>query len=235
MPATGMQIIYSELYLIVFVLGLLTILTRFKMTVHPFLRLILPYIVLGIYMLNIPNVHATEKLVLLNGQYKTWFLSSWLNGLFLMLLIWISVAYVRKNQTIFGYLMPHITWLTAIFCVAIFSTELRNLFVWMNYSDALSFTRQESNFDKAGLTIVWAVSSFLMIWLGMKYSYKPLRITALVLFGFTLIKLFLFDIQDIAPGGKIIAFILLGALLLVISFMYQRLKNIIIDDAKNPK
>jgi uncharacterized membrane protein len=56
-----------------------------------------------------------------------------------------------------------------------------------------------------------------------------------VLFGCTLIKLFLFDIQDIAPGGKIIAFILLGALLLVISFMYQRLKNIIIDDAKNPK
>ena len=68
-----------------------------------------------------------------------------------------------------------------------------------------------------------------------KESYKPLRITALVLFGCTLIKLFLSDIQDIAPAGKIIAFILLGALLLVISFMYQRLKNIIIDDAKNPK
>ena len=131
--------------------------------------------------------------------------------------------------------MPHITWLTAIFCLVIFSVELRNLFIWMNYTDSLSFTRQESNFDKAGLTILWALSSFGMIWLGMKYSYKPLRITALVLFGFTLIKLFLIDIQDIAPGGKIIAFILLGALLLVISFMYQRLKNIIIDDAKNPK
>ena len=235
MPASGMQVIYSELYLTVFVLGLLMILTRFKTAVHPFLRLILPYIVLGIYILNIPGVHATEKAVLLKPQYKIWFAGSWLNALFLLLLIRITIGHVRKNQPVFGFLMPHITWLTAIFCVTIFSVELRNLFIWMNETDALSFTREESNFDKAGLTIVWAVASFLMIWLGMKYSYKPLRITALVLFGCTLIKLFLFDIQDIAPGGKIVAFILLGALLLVISFMYQRLKNIIIDDAKNPK
>jgi uncharacterized membrane protein len=230
-----MQVIYSQLYLTVFVLVLLLLLTRFKTAVHPFLRLVLSYIVLGIYILNIPGIHATEKLVLLNGNNRVWYAVSWLNAIFLLLLIWITIAYVRKNQPVFGFLMPHITWLTAIFCVIIFSVELRNLFIWVNYTDALSFTREESNFDKAGLTIVWAVSSFLMIWLGMKYSYKPLRITALVLFGCTLIKLFLFDIQGIAPGGKIIAFILLGALLLVISFMYQRLKNIIIDDAKNPK
>jgi uncharacterized membrane protein len=235
LPGTGMQVIYSQLYLSVFVLGLLLILTRFKTKIHPFLRVILPYIVLGIYILSIPDIHATEKGILLKGQYKTWFAGSWLNAIFLLLLVWASISYVRKNLSVFAFMMPHITWLTAIFCVVIFSVELRNLFIWMNYSDSLSFTREESNFDKAGLTIVWAVSSFLMIWLGMKYSYKPLRITALVLFGCTLVKLFLFDIQDIAPGGKIIAFILLGALLLVISFMYQRLKNIIIDDAKNPK
>jgi len=235
MPATGMQIIYSQLYLTVFIVVLLLLLTRFKTSVHPFLRLILPFLVLGIYILNIPQVHVTEKAILLHGQHRAWFAGGWLNALFLLLLVWITIGHIRKNQSVFGFLMPHITWLTALFCVTIFSVELRNLFIWMNYSDALSFTLEESNFDKAGLTIVWAVSSFLMIWLGMKYSYKPLRITALVLFGCTLIKLFLFDIQDIAPGGKIIAFILLGALLLVISFMYQRLKNIIIDDAKNPK
>ncbi|HEY8734377.1 MAG TPA: DUF2339 domain-containing protein, partial [Puia sp.] len=233
-PATGMEVVYSQLYLTVFVLGLLLLLTRYKTKVHSFLRLILPYFVLGIYILNIQDIHATEKLVLLKGQYREWFAGTWLNAIFLLLLIRTTIGYVRKNQPVFGYLMPHITWLTAIFCVVIFSVELRNLFIWMNYSDALSFTREELNFDKAGLTIVWAISSFLMIWLGMKYSYKPLRITALVLFGCTLIKLFLSDIQDIAPGGKIVAFILLGALLLVISFMYQRLKNIIIDDAKNP-
>ena len=43
----------------------------------------------------------------------------------------------------------------------------------------------------------------------------------------------LYDIRNIPHGGKIAAFILLGVLLLTVSFMYQRLKKIIIDDAEN--
>jgi uncharacterized membrane protein len=69
-----------------------------------------------------------------------------------------------------------------------------------------------------------------MIWLGMKHRYKPLRIISLCLFAVSLLKLFLFDITNIGPGGKIAAFILLGVLLLTVSFMYQRLKKLLIDD-----
>ena len=88
-------------------------------------------------------------------------------------------------------------------------------------------------YEKEGISIVWGISSFAIMWLGMSYRYKPLRIIALIVFGLTLVKLFAFDISNIAPAGKIVAFILLGILLLIISFMYQRLKKIIIDDAKN--
>jgi uncharacterized membrane protein len=45
-----------------------------------------------------------------------------------------------------------------------------------------------------------------------------------------LLKLFLFDIRNIPVAGKIAAFFCLGVLLLVVSFMYQRLKKIIIED-----
>jgi uncharacterized membrane protein len=68
------------------------------------------------------------------------------------------------------------------------------------------------------------------MWLGMKYSFKTLRIISLSLFTVTLVKLFAYDIQNIPPGGKIAAFIMLGLLLLIISFMYQRLKKILIGD-----
>ena len=83
------------------------------------------------------------------------------------------------------------------------------------------------------MTIVWGLSSFVMMYLGMKHKFKPLRIVSLVLFGATLVKLFSYDIRNIPPGGKIAAFILLGVLLLTVSFMYQRLKKLIIDDATN--
>lgn len=229
-----MQIIYLQLYLTLFIIILLICLIRFRVDVNPYLPVILPFVALGLYIIHIYSTHNTERTLLTLGKYKSWFAGSWMGAVFLLFMIWITIAYLRKNQILFSWILPHITWILAVLCVVIFSAEIRNFFIWINYTDAVSFSRNESMFDKAGLTIVWAVSSFIMIWLGMKYSFKPLRITALILFGVTLIKLFLSDIRDIAPGGKIMAFILLGVLLLVISFMYQRLKKIIIDDAKEP-
>jgi uncharacterized membrane protein len=233
-PVDGMQLIYLQLYLTVFVIALFFALDRFKVAVHPFLLIILPFIAFGMYIYNINNVHLIEKAVLFAGNYKTLFTGSWIGAILILLLVWYAVKYIQKNHEILAGALPHLTWILAVICVVVFSVEIGNLFVWLNYTDKSSFDQDDLIYDKAGLTIVWAVSSFTMIWMGMKYSYKPLRITALVLFGITLIKLFAFDIRDIAPGGKIIAFILLGILLLIISFMYQRLKKIIIDDSSRP-
>jgi uncharacterized membrane protein len=97
-------------------------------------------------------------------------------------------------------------------------------------ADAKNISGIEQQFTKAGLTILWGISSFVMIWLGMKHRYKPLRIISISLFAVSLVKLFAFDITNIGPGGKIAAFILLGIILLVVSFMYQRLKKLLIDD-----
>ena len=87
-----------------------------------------------------------------------------------------------------------------------------------------------TQYQKAGLTIVWALFSFTIMWLGMKHKSKRLRVISLTIFTLALLKLFLLDIRNISAGGKIAAFIMLGVLLLIISFMYQRLKNILIDD-----
>jgi hypothetical protein len=101
--------------------------------------------------------------MLLNGQYKTWLLGSWLNGLFLC--SFGSIAYVRKID---GFWLPGISPALAFLCFDI-QRELRNL-----YLDELlgrSLTRQESICEPDSL---WCDAFHpLMIWLGMKYSYKP--------------------------------------------------------------
>jgi hypothetical protein len=45
--------------------------------------------------------------------------------------------------------------------------------------------------------------------------------------------LFLVDIRGISEGGKIAAFISLGIMLLIVSFMYQRLKKFLLADESN--
>lgn len=86
---------------------------------------------------------------------------------------------------------------------------------------------------KVGFPILWGVISFLLLIIGIKKDWKQLRIIALSLLGITIIKLFLYDINDASETGKIIAFILLGVLILIISFVYQKLKKLVSDQPKN--
>ncbi|RRB01110.1 DUF2339 domain-containing protein [Larkinella rosea] len=90
--------------------------------------------------------------------------------------------------------------------------------------------------NKVGLPILWGVCAFVFMWVGLNRKNRQLRILSLSLFGLTIAKLFLYDIQGISEGGKIAAFISLGVLLLVISFMYQKIRKLIlIDDTHAPQ
>jgi uncharacterized membrane protein len=152
----------------------------------------------------------------------------------ILLLAFATIQYIKKNKDVLTKILSVYSWMICIAVITVISFEIMHLFLWINYTNADSVSKIGTIYTKAGLSIVWGISSFIIMWLGMSNRYKPLRIIALVVFGITLVKLIVYDIRNIAPGGKIIAFILLGVLLLIISFMYQRLKKIIIDDVKNP-
>jgi uncharacterized membrane protein len=85
---------------------------------------------------------------------------------------------------------------------------------------------------KTGYAILWAISSFVLMLIGMKKKQQIIRVLSLSLFAITIAKLFIYDISNISEGGKIVAFILLGVLLLIMSFMYQKLKKLIVDENK---
>lgn len=91
----------------------------------------------------------------------------------------------------------------------------------------------ETQIIKVGFPVLWGLISFGLLIVGIKRGWKQLRIIALVLLGATVIKLFTYDINDASETGKIIAFILLGVLILIISFVYQKLKKLVSDEPKN--
>ncbi|RYZ22499.1 MAG: DUF2339 domain-containing protein, partial [Chitinophagaceae bacterium] len=93
-----------------------------------------------------------------------------------------------------------------------------------------SIAEREAQYTRAALTILWGLCSFALMWLGMRHRARTLRLISLSLFSLALLKLFFYDLHHVSEGGKIAAFILLGALLLTVSFMYQKLKKILIDD-----
>ncbi len=122
------------------------------------------------------------------------------------------------------------SWFYVFFFVFITSAELDHIVVCVGYENAESIRYLLTQNHKIGFPILWGVTSFLLIAFGLKWKKRHLRIISLTLFLITLVKLFTVDIRGISEGGKIAAFISLGILLLVVSFMYQRLKKILLKD-----
>ncbi|MDO8585951.1 MAG: DUF2339 domain-containing protein [Armatimonadota bacterium] len=71
------------------------------------------------------------------------------------------------------------------------------------------------------VSAVPAVYAAIMLIAGIALRYRPARIMALVLFGIVIVKAFLNDVWLLERLYRIIAFVGLGALLLLASYVYQ--------------
>ena len=122
------------------------------------------------------------------------------------------------------------SWFYVFFFVFLASAELDHIVLLSAGATSETMSHLLTQNHKIGYPILWGLSSFLLIAIGLKLKKKHLRIISLTLFLITLLKLFLVDIKGISEGGKIAAFISLGILLLIVSFMYQRLKNMLLAE-----
>jgi uncharacterized membrane protein len=181
-----------------------------------------------LYLITIPACFDTQRDALELRGYGNHFIAHWAGDVLLAIIlqrlfIWHRTGKLRVGPTLF-------TWLAGGLVVLFLSLEGQLLVNAVYYSQKNPLEELERVYVKTGLPILWGLCSFAFMWLGMRYKFKTLRIISLCLFALTLLKLFLFDIRNIPVAGKIAAFFCLGVLLLVVSFMYQRLKKIIIED-----
>jgi len=113
-----------------------------------------------------------------------------------------------------------------------FDLLLHSSLLWIASSELISWTGNAmgSPAHKLQLSILWGVYALLLIVIGLWKKKKHLRIGAIVLFTVTLIKLFFYDISYLDTIAKTIVFVALGVLLLIISFLYNKYKDFLLDD-----
>lgn len=126
-----------------------------------------------------------------------------------------SVRSKQSNQVICFLSFFSIVWLVA---------GTNNLLYQLGLTD-------EAN---AGFSVSLSVAGFILMALGMRLHLKVLRMVSLVIFGVVLLKLGLVDLWLLATIGKVIVFIILGVILLVLSFLYQKLKAVLFNDDPDP-
>jgi uncharacterized membrane protein len=136
----------------------------------------------------------------------------------------LTSAYRQVRQ---DFLLPYsMKWKTALEVIVFISVLWIASSELINWMDILRFSQSY----KLGLSILWGVYALIVIAFGIWKRKKHLRIGAIVLFAITLIKLFMYDISHLNTIAKTIVFVLLGILLLITSFLYNKYTTIISED-----
>lgn len=232
-PSTGINIQYILLYIYSFVLVLLMVSQQFhSIRIQVPITFLLLIFTLGFYLLSIAGNFDLLKKMMDEKKNGIHFTAHWVAAILLLIIYYQLIKFIRKN---YENNLNVASWLLSGWLVIFLSAELFLMDYAINYNGSNNWESVGNVFIKSGLPILWGICSFAFMWLGMRYKYRTLRIISLSLFAITLIKLFAYDISNIPVGGKIAAFFCLGVLLLIVSFMYQRLKRIIIEDEKKPE
>jgi uncharacterized membrane protein len=227
---TPLNAVYLMLYITAFVYMFYRITMRISAIAIPWLvNLCLIAVSLIIYLFAVPYFFDVQYDMLVNHKMSTFhFMAHWAGTVFAGLLFYELIKLAKQN--LLERAITIASWIIAASIVTFLSLEVALAGNQLFYNAAKSLDRIRTVYIKTGLPVLWGLASFAMMWLGMKYKLSTLRIISLTLFAITLIKLFVFDIRNIPPAGKIAAFFCLGVLLLIVSFMYQKVKKIIVQD-----
>lgn len=103
------------------------------------------------------------------------------------------------------------------------------LFVVLNIEVLAFFHDYLPDARNGALSVYWALFSVGVMLIGFRNNSSLVRRTAMVLFGITIGKVFLYDTAAFSTPYRILSFILVGLLLMGASFLYHRYRDEIID------
>lgn len=144
--------------------------------------------------------------------------------------VYLLIRFVHKNEGIKSDFSKIAPWFFTIVILFILSNEILRIWTAIGYRPGMQLYAYHNQAIKIAFPILWSICSFVLMLIGMKLQLKTYRIISISLFTLTILKLFIYDISDVSQGGKIAAFVILGIILLVVSFLYQKIKGLFVDD-----
>ena len=165
-------------------------------------------------------------------------ISLYLAGILFAMTVW---NYTAPEGLLLRWLMALVTIAYMAYCMRgqlLVTSNQRSLhteysiistLMWLTLTRLLLITFNEVNFSTA-FSLSLGIAAFILMCVGMRYHSKEIRIVSLAEFGIIIGKLILNDVWAMPALGKIIVFISLGAILLILSFLYQKLKDALFNE-----
>jgi uncharacterized membrane protein len=148
--------------------------------------------------------------------------SKWLIGVRYLCFIALAILWIsgwrafKANETF----QPFSVLFSILFNFTLLAVICNEFINWMDLAGY-------SNQYKLGLSIICGLYALALIFVGILRKKKHLRIGGMFLFGLTLLKLFFYDLASLSTISKTIVLLMLGILLLIASFLYNKYKDLL--------
>ncbi|GEN70075.1 DUF2339 domain-containing protein [Chryseobacterium lathyri] len=156
------------------------------------------------------------------------------------LLHWIPFAYILLGvASSTGFYKTKLSyWIVSATLVIAVSCGFYHTYILSSVNDISLVYKTKEHFNILYLPIIWTVLASIFIYISLKKDIPEYSRIGFVLIGIMVLKLYSYDVWQMDNISRITAFILLGVILLLSSFTFQRLKNIIrnmVDTKKEEK
>ena len=148
----------------------------------------------------------------------------------------VELQWIRKGQALHEWLGPVLAMFQAavvILGLALISVETRDIFAYLIQpspkSHVAANANQLRNLEQLALSLVWLCYAICILVVGIWRRIRWLRLGAITLFGCIIVKIFAYDLGFLQAGLRYISFVVLGLILLGVSFLYQRYRAVLLD------
>lgn len=212
----NVALLYSICYIFILLIF------RKKLSIANDLQTGLIYLFFFLIMINISAVTSSVVTAILSKQLHSSFYIvhtlQWIPFLYLSLKI---IPNTRFHQSKISY------WIISLAFIVSISFELHHLYVLTLSPDAADSYTVKNHFNILYLPIIWTILASIFIYTGLRKNIQEYNKVGFALIGLMVLKLYGYDVWQMDNISRISAFIVLGVILLLSSFTFQRLKNVI--------
>jgi uncharacterized membrane protein len=200
-------------------------------------RLDLPLLRRGAYLLGllvlirfaddvVLRLEPFERFVLIfNGRFFV--CAAAVVGFYLFLAVISRYRERQKPQA--GYGLESVFVITQALSLIVLSVEIHDFFRYRSPGYILEW-RASLYAYQLSLSVLWALYASILIGVGILKRIRGARLLGILLLGATVLKVFLVDLSALQTFYRIISFIVLGLLLLAVSYSYNRFRNFIFGE-----
>lgn len=139
------------------------------------------------------------------------------------------ITLIRNVKSAASDLLKPFYWGMAIISTILLGLETENISIMLfshgeNYSHVLYEVRTFV------FPVLWALIAMgIMVW-GLKGKEVILRKISLIFFALIIVKFYAYDVWHMSQAGRIVSFIMLGVIILLVSFLQQKIKTLVKED-----